>query len=565
MTAPTLDPTAAAEYFFSGARSAGLSHVVVSPGSRSTPLAIAVSRSPGLSYSIHLDERSAAFAALGRAKSTGLPVGLVCTSGTAAANYLPAISEASLSNISLVVITADRPPEDQHWGVGQSFDQRGLYHRQVREEITMPVGGDGGPDFSLRAGWRAAATSIERHGPVHVNWGFRIPLEPTVSPIDDTVDLGAAHYRRLEPTRSDITTMLRLLDRADAPVVVAGPDTIRPHQQRSEATRLATALSGLGIPVLADCLSGLRGSGGPSLIEAPAMVTSGAVPPVDLVIHLGNTPTAKSTRLWWEALDAEHVLLDPLDDWQDPSHLISSRLRCDAVDLFHHIVHSESIAPAADEWCETWIDAGRHTASRVADVLDSTAAMTEAHVARDIGAASAEADRIVVSSSMPVRDIDTFVSVNCDARVFANRGINGIDGVVSTAIGIQGAAETGRTVVHLGDVAALHDVGGILDAARQGTPLTIVIPNNDGGGIFSLLPIRAALESDTFQKIFHTPHGTTFDFLAGLDGVAHVRTTNLADALEEASGTSVITIVEVPVETESRLELHNNILKAIAG
>ncbi|MFT7473114.1 MAG: 2-succinyl-5-enolpyruvyl-6-hydroxy-3-cyclohexene-1-carboxylate synthase [Verrucomicrobiales bacterium] len=564
MTAPTLDPTAAAEHFFSGAQSAGLSHVVLSPGSRSTPLAIAVSRSPGLSYSLHLDERSAAFAALGRAKSTGLPVGLVCTSGTAAANYLPAISEASLSNIPLVVITADRPPEDQRWGVGQSFDQRGLYHRQVREEITMPVGGDGGEAFSLRAGWRAAATSIERQGPVHVNWGFRMPLEPTSPPIGDGVDLGPAQYRRNQPTKSDIATMIGCLERASSPLVVAGPDTLRPHRHRSEAARLTTALAELGIPVLADCLSGLRGADGRSAIEAPALVTSSAVPASDLIIHLGNTPTSKSTRLWWETLDAEHVLLDPLDDWQDPSHGMTSRLPCDPIDLLNEIAVSGAVKSFSDDWCETWLAAGRRTAERVIDVLESTPITTEAHVARDIGVASADADRIVASSSMPIRDIDTFTSIDCRARVFANRGINGIDGVVSTAIGVQAAATAGRTVVHLGDVAALHDVGGILDAARQGTALTVVIPNNDGGGIFSLLPIRAAIGPDTFDELFHTPHGTTFDFLGGLEGVTHVRTTDLASALDETSGAQGVSIVEVPVDTESRLQLHDTILSAIA-
>ncbi len=562
MTAPNLDSTAAAEHFFAGAVSAGMTDVIVSPGSRSTPLTVAAHRTPGLRVSVHLDERSAAFAALGQAKASGSPVGLICTSGTAGANYLPALAEASLSNVAVVAVTADRPPEHQHSGVGQSFDQRGLFHRQVREEITMPVGGDGGASFTMRAGWRATATSIERHGPVHVNWAFRLPLEPKSGPIDPPHALDAVHELLRQPTTAHIEALLSSLSSARHPVVIAGPDTLRSPHSRHDRVAILDATDHLGIPVLADALSGLRGVANHSLVHAPSLVVEGALPKPDLVIRLGNTPTAKACRLWWESVDAPQVLVDPLDEWQDPSQMMASRLRCDARLLIE--AAGKASEPADASWLGRWRDAGQRAVSIRSDLLENTDTFTEAHVASIIGLAVGDDDTIVASSSMPVRDIDSFTTIGLRASVLSNRGINGIDGVISTAIGVTRASSTGRTVVHVGDVAALHDVGGILDAARQDIPLTIVLPNNDGGGIFSFLPAREALDEETFQSLFHTPHGTTFDFLAQHRGVHHEHVRQgLGDAITNAASRPGVSILEVEVSTPERLALQTRLVEAI--
>lgn len=559
-----VDATAAAEFFFAGARDAGLAHAVLSPGSRSTALAVAVTRTPHLSYSIELDERVAAFVALGYATATGKPVGLVCTSGTAAANYLPAVAEASLSNVPLVVITSDRPPEHQHWGVGQSFDQRGLYHRQVRDEITMPVGGEGGAQFSVRTGIRSVVTAMNAHGPVHVNWPFRLPIEPTSPPIAQPEPMHTVPMQSSGPELrvfdADVEYMVELLEGATSPLIIAGPHTISRSDDADSAAQLLVAAEALGIPVLADVLSGLRGgtqsSGSPPsvLVEAPALVVRApSTPAPDLVIRLGHTPTSKAQRLWWERQNAAHVLVDPFNDWQDPSHLATARLTSPPADLLTAVAQRTSFV-AAPAWLDQWRTLGKAVAQRVDETLVGWPTVTEAHIARALAETLTAADEIVASSSMPVRDLDTFAVVSAAPTVYANRGINGIDGVVSTAIGRQLArGGQGRTYALVGDVAAMHDIGGVLSAARNDVPLTVVIPNNDGGGIFSVLPIRDVLDDATFNELFHTPHGTTFSFLAGHPGMTVIQASDLRSALLETRDHPGVVVVELTVDTPERL------------
>lgn len=561
MTAPSIDSTAAAEHFFAGAVAAGMAHVVVSPGSRSTPLAVAADRTPGLTAHVHLDERCAAFAALGHAKSAGTAVGLVCTSGTAAANYLPAIAEASMSNVALVAITADRPPEHQHVGAGQSFDQRGLFGPHVRDEITMPVGPDGGPNFSQRTGWRAVATAVEHHGPVHVNWAFRLPLEPVHPPIDPPVPLPSVNRPSQNPEPTHIEAFNELLTRSERPLIIAGPDAVDPNNA-TDVERLLNASETLGIPVLADVLSGLRGTDARSLIDAPALVIEGGVSEPDLLIRLGQTPTAKSTRLWWESLSIPHVLIDPIDDWNDPSSVMTSRIRCSGSLLLEAAASANSAMLSSNEWVDDWIGRGQRANTICTEALTSWATITEAHIASMIGHHSPAESAIVASSSMPIRDLDTFTSVRRPGVVISNRGINGIDGVVSTSIGVSRSHNGARPVVYIGDVAALHDIGGILDAARQGVDLTVVIPNNDGGGIFSFLPAKEALEPATFTSLLHSPHGTNFEFLGGQAGIHYeqVSTGTAADvgaAIEASFLRPGVSLVEIPVSTDDRLEFRD--------
>ncbi len=563
-----VDATAAAEHFFAGARDAGLAHVVLSPGSRSTALSLAVTRTPNLPYSIELDERVAAFVALGYAATSGSPVALICTSGTAAANYLPAVAEASLSNVPLIVITADRPPEHQHWGVGQSFDQRGLYHRQVRDEITMPVGGEGGARFCVLAGARAAETARSAHGPVHVNWAFRLPIEPTAPPIDPpkTPHLGGAARRAGD---DDIDYLLSLLKKSRRPLIIAGPRTISVvngvDAALADAKRLLDAAKALSIPILADVLSGLRGAGlrSEALIDAPSLaVTAPSAPEPDLIIRLGNTPTAKVQRLWWEKQAAQHVLVDPLNDWHDPSHLLTARLTSPPASLLAGVAAAQSdLGDSA--WLTRWQGVGSAVARAIEETLLSWSTTTEAHVASALSASATTIDRIVASSSMPVRDLDTFTPVGAAPRVLANRGINGIDGVVSTAIGAQMASTHGRTYALVGDVAAIHDIGGVLSAGRNDVPLTIIIPNNDGGGIFSLLPIRDALDDEEFNELFHTPHGTTFSFLQDHPGITVIQSSDVRDALLQTRNHDGVVVIEVTVDTPERMAFADALRDAI--
>ena len=554
----SLDATAACELFLAAARDGGMTHVCISPGSRSTPLAVGAMRTRGLTTSIHLDERVGAFAALGRAVATGRPVGLICTSGTAGANYLPAVSEASMSHIPLVVMTADRPPEHQSWGVGQTFEQAGLYHRQVRHEFSMPVGGDGGRPFSHRMGWRAVCTAVEKHGPVHVNWPFRLPLEPGEEPLEVAPTFVAPNSSGIDeaPCHSgEVQALQRSLANAAHPVIIAGPNTfgaaLGSASSKAYAERLCTAAAEAHIPILADALSGLRGPGREALIAYPALVTERAERDgleADLIIHLGHTPTAKRLRLWWESTSAEHVLIDPRSEWQDPSHLASQRFTSHPVELLEQALGAA--VPAVDHLTR-WTAAGASTA-RIC--TNNRPEMTEHAVVDAIATHALANDVLVASSSMPVRDIDTFLEVTAELHVHANRGINGIDGVIATASGISAARSThhydAQTFVLIGDVALLHDIGGVLDAARNGVSLTIIVANDDGGGIFSFLPARSALDDETFDYLFQTPHGSTFAFLDHYPGIRYVATDDVHTTLSDlAPATDGVTVTVIEVDT----------------
>ena len=552
------DQFSAAHHFLSGCAQAGMSRVIVSPGSRSTPLAVAALSVERLNVSVHLDERSASFAALGEAKVTGEPIGLVCTSGTAAANYLPAIAEAGHADVPLVALTADRPPEHITWGVGQSFVQRGLYGTQVRAEISMPVGGDGGLAHALRAGVRATSTARRSGGPVHVNWPFRLPLEPTGSSFPPVPNVTVPRTSAAAASSEAIGLLAELTTAGRHGIVVAGPNATRPGEQgRIDRAALIDFARHVGFPIVADVLSGLRGTEDAPLVDMGAHVLEHGVPECDVIVRVGDTPTAKALRLWWESQSAaEHVLLDPHARWHDPSHRATAVFH-DDLSLLLTGVHGTT-APSVHDWSQHVVDLGTLARAAAEDVLDRSSEWSEAHLARAIGTTTSSDHVIVASSSMPIRDLDTFTGVDLRPDVFANRGINGIDGVIATSIGVARARSDQRVVVHIGDVALLHDLGSVLDAVRQGVNLTIVVPNNDGGGIFSFLPIRSALDDASFSTLLHTHHGTDLSALDAFAGVSHRRVTmaSFVDECSEADARPGVTILEATVSTADHLSVH---------
>lgn len=546
---PSPDSTTTAAAFLAGAVRAGATSAVISPGSRSSPIAVAAHRLVDLTTRIHLDERSAAFAALGEAKVTGAPLVLICSSGTAGANYLPAVAEARQSDVPLIVVTADRPPEHHGWGVGQTFPQRGLFGVHVVEAMEMPVGETGGSEHAVRAGWRAAATALELGGPVHVNWPFRLPLEPTAPASAPKVppQFRAASVPQVTPRDGDIAAVEALTAHPEG-VIIAGPYAVPPGA-RADATRQAIweFATRTGWPIMADVLSGLRGAPNsvPIVDMADFLAHSKALPQPTVVLRLGDTPTAKSVRLWWESLtDAAHMLCDPASRWHDPSHMATDRLSCDLAALL------TSVTPRAHDasWAQRWATMGAAARSAVEQNLDADT-WTEAQIARAVSTHPDVTD-VFASSSMPVRDLDTMSSARWTATVHSNRGINGIDGVVSTAIGVSRGTGVRQTVL-IGDVAVLHDIGGVLDAVRQGVDLTLVVPNNNGGGIFSHLPIKASLDDAEYDRLFHTPHDTDFTFLGEVDGIHFAKASRdtLSALIHDASGRAGVSIIECPVET----------------
>ena len=499
----------------------GVRTAVTSPGSRSTPLVLALVRDGRLACHSLIDERCAGFFALGAAKASGMPAVLACTSGTAAANYLPAVVEAYEAGVPLLVLTADRPPELRDVGAGQAIDQIKLYGRAAKWFVE--VGNHEATPQRLR--WlrslacRAVWTALDdRPGPVHLNLPFRDPLVPPEGlPRDGTGRAdGAPRLGRTAPGASRGDAPLRAGRR---PLVVAGRLERRPGEGDRGAAVAALAQR-LGLPLLADPLSGAR-RGSTAIAHYDALLrdeafSAGALP--DWVLRVGDLPTSKALRRWLAALpdEVEQVALEPEGVWHDPDGVLA------------RIVPSvDAIEAGATEagWLERWMEVD--AAARRALDTELGREVNEPLVARHL-AATLPADAVlVVASSMPVRDVEAFAGARDDPpRVLANRGANGIDGTISTALGVA-AAHNGPVVALLGDVALVHDLGGLAAVGRAGLPLTIVLVDNAGGGIFDALPVAAA--TDAFEEHVATPPRVDFTAAAAMAGIAYRRVDGVQD------------------------------------
>ena len=531
--------------FFESLAAAGVAHVVISPGSRSTPLAISAERCRGLRTWIELDERAAAFFALGIGKATGRPAVLVCTSGTAAANYLPAIIEAHHARVPLIALTADRPTELRDFGAGQTIEQSGLYGRHPRWSVEVPIAeaGAGALRYSEELAARAVEMAVGRPaGPVHLNWPLREPLAPTPrsfaapngEPVVSTPDARAARLRfsraELVANPEDVERLVALAARCERGVVVCGPI--------DADARLAEALAGFsaraGWPLLADPASPLRS--GPWLADAPVLDAGDLLARApgfasrmrpEVVIRIGDPPVSKAQRLWLEAASpAEVWWLDEGGQWGEPSRQATRVVRGGAASLLEAATRKLP-APLVRSrvWCEAFVAAGARgrAALRTASAVGSANAAKTGGIGLS-GLAVAEAvarslpvtGQLFASNSMPIRLLDLAMANRlAPRRVLCNRGASGIDGVTSTALGV--AAATGRpTLLFTGDLAFLHDLSGLLLARREAIALTIVVLDDDGGGIFSFLPVAEQAQSVAYERLFRTPHGVDLARAAAL-------------------------------------------------
>jgi len=544
---------------------AGVQHVCVSPGSRSTPLTVAAVGQPQLRCWSHLDERSSAFFALGLAKATRAPVALVCTSGTAAANFHPAVIEAYHARVALLVLTADRPPELRDWGAGQTIDQLRLYGGAVRwfAEAPVPEGGEAALRYARALACRAVAMAKGRPaGPVHLNLPFREPLEPVAEPAAGLEPLaadgrGEAPYTRAETSPAAPEPELAADGRGEAPYTRAETSPAAPEPELAAslaeflrqpergvvscgpldatpaaAQAIAKLAAVLGWPLLAEPTSQLRR--GPYLKGAPVVATSdlflrdeatAARLAPDCVLRFGDTPTSKPLRLWFEQHHPQAlILVDPDAVWHDPCHLASSVLRAEPEPLCEALLQHLGERPAPlSAWLRDFLEAEFRTRATLEAALADEDSLLEPRAVRELGEALPEGALLYVSNSMPVRDLDAFLAPGSSAlRVLCNRGANGIDGMVSSALGAAAAAE-GPVVLLTGDLAFLHDAGGLLAAHRHALRATIVVLDNDGGGIFSFLPIAEYGEAVGFEEYFRAPHGLDLGAVAGAYGARFSR------------------------------------------
>ncbi len=532
--------------FWAELAASGVTDVVISPGSRSTPLAVAARNQDGLRITVLLDERVAGFCALGMAKAAGRPVALVCTSGTAAANYLPAVVEAHHSGVPLVVCTADRPPEHRDAGAGQTIDQVKLYGDHVCWFAEAPCDLDQ-PDYFARLAVRAATTAGAgpNPGPVHLNWPFRKPLEPqgTIPRLSSTVGRPVVPVRPL--VDADVEAVSRLAGRRG--LIVSGALDV----DDVGAAAIVGFAEAAGWPVVADVGSQLRGRG-PLVLDGAEWVLGRADLAPDVLVRLGGPPSNRAVIDFVDSCPAsDRLLVDPRRRWEDPSFGWTQALVSDPVALLG--AASARMGSADDAWAASWIEAAAEAWDGVAEALGS-ADLLEPLLAATLLRSLPPEVALYASSSMPVRDATTFWPPDAlPRRVLVNRGANGIDGVVSSALGA--ALAFGQPVAALvGDVALLHDIGGLLAASLTDADLTMVVPNNDGGGIFSLLPVADGGSDVHFEELFHTPHGVSLGDLANGLGIRHrqiEQADELADAVAKVSG---VTVIEVPINHDAAMK-----------
>jgi 2-succinyl-5-enolpyruvyl-6-hydroxy-3-cyclohexene-1-carboxylate synthase len=494
---------------------------VISPGSRSTPLALAFAGNDRIESLPVLDERSAGFFALGLARRTGLPVALVCTSGTAAANYLPAVIEARESGLPLIVLTADRPPEMRECASGQTIDQLKLYGTYPRWQIEMalPEATENGLRTirqTMVQAWRRAISSVP--GPVHVNVPFRDPLEPTV--LDGGVDCrfigdGRRFFAHLPP-RAAVEGSIRIPRRflRARGVLIDGPGTLfSPAAHSAAVIRLGRKL---GWPILADGISSVRQLGAatdPIVIAYDKMLRDpelrASLRP-DRVISFGPLPTSRVLRQWLQDSDTEILFVSNDDRNLDPGHGRSTHVQCRATDL---AVPRRSPARSVD-WKHQWLEADRRAGRSLTTGLHRAGFPFEGAIVRSISTALRKGSSVFVASSMSIRNVEFFWKRGRGHRLYSNRGANGIDGTLSTAMGIAHGGE--ETCLLTGDLALLHDSNGLLIGPQLRGSLTIVLINNQGGGIFDTLPVSAY--EPPFEALFAMPQKVDFSALAGSCG-----------------------------------------------
>ncbi len=518
----------------------GLKTAVISPGSRSTPLTVALASHPNLEAIPVLDERSAAFFALGLARRTGLPVALVCTSGTAGANYYPALIEARESRIPLLVLTADRPPELRDCGSGQTIDQQKLFGAFPvwYAELAVPVA-DGDLLRYLRQilvqAWQRSLYPVA--GPVHVNCPFRDPLAPvadgSVEHLKATLDdrFLAAVMPTTEVLRGAGTAAaLPLLENwrpGDRSLIIAGP--AQPLDPIAYCKAVAALAEHLGWPVLAEGLSPLRNAAAlnPYLVSTYDLVLGQPAWAVDLaptqVIQLGPLPTSKTLRQWLQATQPRRWVLDPAGANLDPLHgpAIPTPVALDSLVL--SIPPSQTHCPRSP-YLEQWLALEQTLRHHLDAALDALAEPFEGKVPWLLARCLPLGTSLVIANSMAIRDVEWFWSPgDRGIRPYCNRGANGIDGTLSTALGVAHGGPP--TVLLTGDLALLHDTNGWLSVPRLRGHLTVVVVNNHGGGIFERLPIATtpSLGPDLFETFFATPQTIDLNHLCAAYGVSYER------------------------------------------
>lgn len=534
----------------------GVKKAVISPGSRSTPLAYAFMKQQGIETYRQIDERSAGFYALGLAKASNSPVVLVCTSGTAAANYFPAIVEAFYARVPLLVVTADRPHELREVGAPQAINQINLFGSHVKWSADLPLPEQSNRlEFLKRHLSRAAAMAeTAPKGPVHLNVPFR---EPLGIDFNQQYESEGELYRfeSSQQLTDEAAAFLQEVFSQSRGLLIAGENTAQVSTRQWEFIRR------LGWPVLADPLSNLRSNvpedlKGMIIDSYDALLKSekfadSMVP--EAVVRIGPQPVSKPLSLFlMKTRPARYVVIDESPLLRDPQSAVTHHIQQHSAVLWEMSLAAKSPSPYLEKW------------TKAGELMRET---MSAHCQQELDEgvlAKAFFDELdgcdlTVSSSMPIRDADTYFQVTQrDVGIYANRGANGIDGVVSTAFGIQ-AANKRPGYLLIGDLALLHDMNGLLASKLQAADMTVVVMNNDGGGIFSYLP--QSKEERYYEELFGTPTGIQFKAAAELYDAEYF-SAETVEELQAALRTpkeKAVRIIEVATDRANNVTVHRKL------
>ncbi|WP_430784629.1 2-succinyl-5-enolpyruvyl-6-hydroxy-3-cyclohexene-1-carboxylic-acid synthase [Virgibacillus flavescens] len=550
----------------------GITEAVISPGSRSTPLAMTIMQHPDMKQWVVIDERSAAFFALGMAKQLNRPVAIVCTSGTAAANYFPAIVEAHYSRVPILVLTADRPHELRDVGAPQSIDQLKLFGDYVKwfHEMALPEAEPKMLDYARSKASRAIhIASSGNAGPVHLNFPFREPLIPDFTLENIWGNEGKGSYsptlngkNRLEYVQ--LTNLLEKLSSKERGLIVCGP------QINKDFAEAVTSLAAKwNLPILADPLSQVRAGqhhkdlvieGYDALLRNES-VRNKMKP--DFIIRFGAMPVSKPYLFYVkEHADVEQYIVEEHSGYREPAGNRTEFIYADAQLLCEDLLAADFHSTFDSQWVETWKEMNL-TAKKHLINTENAGSITEGEAVRCLMEVIPDASTLYVGNSMAVRDLDTFfMTTPKKLAVLANRGANGIDGMVSSGLG---AAASGQpTTLLLGDLSFFHDMNGLLAAKHYRINLTILLINNDGGGIFSFLPQQENKEQ--FELLFGTPHGIDFSHAIDMYGGTHEVVTNinqLEDKLFASYQLEGLSVIEVKTDRNHNLEWHREQWKNI--
>lgn len=550
----------------------GIKDVVVSPGSRSTPMAMVMAEHPEINIHIHVDERSAAFFALGIAKAANKPVAILCTSGTAAANYFPAIIEARYSRVPLLVLTADRPHELREVGAPQAIDQIHLYGQHVKwfADMALPENRDEIIRYARTVGARAAAIASQAPaGPVHLNFPFREPLIPKLD--EEIFELkerpaGYVNVRNGELTvrEDEFREISQKLDGYKKGIIVCG--NIADNRFAQAVTELSAALK---FPVLADPLSQLRSGLHPleNIVDAYDTFLRNEdakeyLKP-DVIVRFGAMPVSKALTIFLkENHQAEQFVIDGAGGWRDPATLSTEMIFCNET-IFCEQLASLTETRESTEFMDKWQEINELTKANMALIKDSQM-LSEGRLFYQLAEMLPEEATLFVGNSMPIRDLDSFFLNNHKSiKVMANRGANGIDGTVSTALGA--ALYSQPLYLVLGDLTFFHDLNGMIAAKLYSLDIRIIVVNNNGGGIFSFLP--QSQHPKNFELLFGTPLNLEFEHAVSMFSGNYTKVKDwehLRELMNKSNEVKGLNVYEVVTNRDSNLTQHREFWRVVS-